>query len=78
MPTTLQVRAGVVHTRRTPSTTNLDGALAVQETGDVAHRNPMIAADVTPEMAADLAAQEASQEATTPGETAYPEPGKDY
>ena len=29
------------------STTNLDAALAVQETGDVAHRNPLLAADDT-------------------------------
>jgi hypothetical protein len=74
---TLQSRPGWFHAPYEKST-QLDGALAVQETGDVAHRNPMIAADVTPEMAARLADQEATQETATPGETAYPEPGKDY
>ena len=56
---------------------HLDAGLAVQSTGDVAHRAPVLEEDL-PTDAASLAALEAEQEATTPGETNYPEPGTDY
>jgi hypothetical protein len=52
----------------------LDAGLTVQETGDVAHRNPMAPSDVDETMAA----VEELQEAATPGETDAPEPGVDY
>ena len=58
------------------STTNLNTSLPVQETGDVAHRNPILPTDATTDARQNQALEDL-QEAGTPAETDFPEGPED-
>ena len=74
---TLKSRPGWFHQPYDGSGAVLDEDLPIQETGDVAHRNPVLPGD-DPSFSQEIADLEAAvedlQEAATPGETEPPEP----